>query len=273
MPEQEWTRISRWLHRSSVHDITWRSDMWRVTRRAHVHIEVGTSSHLELAKAMADDDADLQAQRRAGMLLPVTYLTPGHGHDIMVLEDNNAERTTSEMSELLKCQCLDRYEMVDDPNDDPNDDTVTQTKVWSGCDQTIARKRQFAPGHDAKLKSTLLKAFRAGEDVTYQDGGMLVSADPMKLAKQRGWAHFMTPAPTKKSKTKEVDLRVSEHVGGELKDDEPAGFRPARVKYRNQWRDGSIVAETLTEVTVEFDNKGTPKRMTLPLNSEKLELD
>lgn len=264
MPKLEWTRISRWLYRSPDHDITWRGGVWRVTRRAHVHIEVGTSNVLDMAKAMAEDDAELQALRRAGMLLPVTYLTPGHGRDTMVL-DTKTERTTSEMAELPKCQCLDRYEDDTDPEGNP-------IRIYSGCGQTIARRRQFAPGHDAKLKSTLLKVFRAGEDITYQDGGMLVTSDPMELAKRRGWEHFMTPAPAKKTKKKADEVFAGDRGELDPKTLEPEGFKPARVKYRNKWYDGSIVEESLTEVTVEFDYKGTPKRITLPLSSDKLEL-
>lgn len=273
----QWDRISRWLYRSPVHDITWRSGVWRVTRRAHVHIEVGTSSHLEIAKIMAEDDAELQELRKTGAIrLPLGYLTTGHGRGTMVSEDNKPERTTSNMAESQKCQCLDRFEEVKQPDG-------IKVKLYSGCGQTVARKRQFVPGHDAKLKSTLIKAFRAGEDIAFLRGGVTVYATPADLAKERGWTHFLTPAPAKKVKAKDTSDEAPESIDphevfagdrGELDPEtlQPMGYQPALVKYRNKWRDGNIVEQTLTEVTVEFDNKGTAKQITLPLDSDKLEL-
>jgi hypothetical protein len=44
---------------------------------------------------------------------------------------------------------------------------------------------RFVPGHDAKLKSVLLAAFRDGS----------LSADQMELVAELGWEKFLTPAP------------------------------------------------------------------------------
>lgn len=241
--------------------MTRRGGSWRVTRRAHVHIEIGTSSDLELAKQMAADDLWVQEQLRAGATLPRTeYLTPRHGRDRMGVSKDTDPIRNGNMSELPKCQCLSSYEMVEESNDNPDDDTVTEIKVWSHCGSTTSKRKRFKPGHDAKLKSVLIATFRAGEELHYYDGGMMVSVDPLIKAQELGWGHFMTPKPKKgKGKDKEpvfagdrgeVDAETLEE-----KSDEPVlavGYKPLQVKVRGRWKDAMLVSETDGTLTAQY---------------------
>lgn len=54
---------------------------------------------------------------------------------------------------------------------------------------TSTTNRTFAPGHDAKLKSLLIKAAVQSDDgdVQYQDGGVQISADPITIANRFGF--------------------------------------------------------------------------------------
>jgi hypothetical protein len=55
-----------------------------------------------------------------------------------------------------------------------------------GCGGTTGGGK-FLPGHDARLKSELLRAFR----------GEGLSAEQQQLVEQLGWERFLTPAPAK----------------------------------------------------------------------------
>jgi hypothetical protein len=218
---------------------------------------------------MAEDDLWVQQQLRAGATLPPKkYLTPGHGPDRMGVRKETDPARNGNVSELPKCQCLSRYEMVTEPNDDPTDDTVSEIKVWSSCGSTVPKRKRFKPGHDAKLKSTLQKLFRDGEDLHYYEGGMMISTSPMDHAIKLGWEKFMTPKPTK-SKAKAKSGQVID--GGKLRDETTTefdddgeviegptatvGFVPAQVKVGRWWKDGKVVEETETALTVEYAEK------------------
>lgn len=185
------------------------------------------------------------------------------------------------MSELPKCQCLSRFEMVTEPNDDPTDDTVSEIKVWSSCGSTVPKRKRFKPGHDAKLKSVLIKLFRDGEDLHYYDGGMMVSVDPLIKAQELGWGHFMTPKPKKgKGKDKEpVFAGDRGEVDAEtLEAGEPTptvGFAPIQVKVGRWWKDGRLVEETDATLTIEYVQKGKRGKAdeTLQVTVEKSETD
>jgi hypothetical protein len=187
----------------------------------------------------------------------------------------------SETLPLCKCYSVKATRVVasDIPEADP--DTFEEYDIYESCGRQVSSaKREFLPGHDAKLKSVLQKAYRNGEGFAFYVGGMLVHSDPMNEAEKRGWAKFMTQAPKRKSRAKaKADPVVPGPATGAVNDApaEPAevqGFRPARVKVGRWWKDGNIVAEDATSgVTVQYqDRKGVTKEIALAWDSPKLEI-
>lgn len=67
-----------------------------------------------------------------------------------------------------------------------------------GCGATCSH--EFAQGHDAKYKSELIRAFRAGATVVLLDGDFRIETDSMTLAAARGWERFITPGKPKAEK-------------------------------------------------------------------------
>lgn len=59
----------------------------------------------------------------------------------------------------------------------------------TGCNATT--KRTFAPGHDAKLKSFLIKHDALGHDIRRVEGGMAVSAEAISHATRYEFAHLV----------------------------------------------------------------------------------
>jgi hypothetical protein len=60
-------------------------------------------------------------------------------------------------------------------------------ECWCGCGNLTSGGR-FCPGHDARLKSALLKAYRTDEGLT---------PEQQQVVDLLGWGKFLTPAPTK----------------------------------------------------------------------------
>jgi hypothetical protein len=149
--------------------------------------------------------------------------------------------------------------------------------VYAECTANVNKGRTFAPGHDAKLKSALIKAFRAGTDFSYLDGSLLVHADPVAVADDRGWGHFMTAAPKRKSRKGSLQGKGSAaakaaHGQAESDSDQPVvGFRPCQVKVGRWWKDGQVVAYPSDgQVTVTYkDSKGEPKTITVDTDKVK----
>lgn len=137
-------------------------------------------------------------------------------------------------------------------------------EAYVSCGEQVPAKRTFVPGHDAKLKSVLLKAFREGEAFTYVSGGLRVEADPLELAKERGWEKFMTPKPVKKSKAKADKDEPA--VPAEPADVKLEGFHPATFKVGRWDKEGSVVSENADgTLTVSYkDGKGNEQTLTLP---------
>lgn len=110
----------------------------------------------------------------------------------------NAKTTTAKTAaaaavvEATPCLCS-KYEVVIREFDTPNGPDYDAE--GTGCTETTGN--EFAPGHDAKLKSLLIRAGVAGHAVRY--GSLTTSAD--KAAQGFGFAH-MVLAGIEKGKAK-----------------------------------------------------------------------
>lgn len=79
---------------------------------------------------------------------------------------------------------------------------VGGVRQGTGCPGT-STTREFAPGHDAKLKGFLIRAGREGQDVTCTDG---TTRSAVATASRYGFAHMVEagisrPAKVRKAKT------------------------------------------------------------------------
>ncbi|OOC52625.1 MULTISPECIES: hypothetical protein [Nocardiopsis] len=67
--------------------------------------------------------------------------------------------------------------------------TNEETGEATGCTKTTTR--EFAPGHDAKLKSLLIRAGAMGAEVRRVVDGMALTGDAVKAAEGYGFAHMV----------------------------------------------------------------------------------
>jgi hypothetical protein len=74
--------------------------------------------------------------------------------------------------------------------------------IYRSCGQSTTGR--FAPGHDAKLKSTLMSLSVAGQEYHRQDGGILTSGDPGAMARDLNWGHFVEKAVSTAAARSEV---------------------------------------------------------------------
>lgn len=128
---------------------------------------------------------------------------------------------TTEETEGRLCQCFSHVAYYIDPNDPNRDVEAGDTgaiPVHESCGQTVASKKAtFRPGHDAKLKGALQRAYRGGYEFYYLDGGMLVSvgADTFAASVAPGLLEQVT-APVK-PKAKRVRKPKPLEVGDTVK--------------------------------------------------------
>lgn len=247
----EYRKISRWLYESDQHRLfkAPNAGRWSVARLPS-GLVFGHAVDLEAAAEVAQRD------RRSNQ-----YLTTGHEDDKIVSSstgDHERDETMATDNKHRTCGCLPDYR-------NSTDDDGTETRVWLPCDSQIPAKRRFRSGHDAKLKSALIWAYRNGGTIHYStEEGETLQRDAMEWAKELGWGHFMTLPKASKPKA-DKDDEVPEATTVE-------GFRPVRVRNRGRWYDGNLVSLTDTEATVSYEVKGETQQATLPLDSDRLEL-
>jgi hypothetical protein len=120
------------------------------------------------------------------------------------------------------------------------------TPVHGSCGAQT--KSRFAPGHDARLKGTLLKLIRSNQEYTVREGGALTSSNPATVLTEMGWAKFNVEPKAKVRKPKAE------------KANDKAGFHPVRVKLGRWIYDANVVSEDVNELTVSYqDKKGNTK--------------
>ncbi len=274
----EFTKVSRWMYVADGYVVRWDTVRggWRV--KAPDGTVVGeTGREVEDAKLVANFHAFPDEYRPPPIpsrTVEIPHLTERHGDVLMVERSNDDDK---EPSTMKNCQCLVL-----------TGDSEGDTLVAKPCTEQVPDKRDFKPGHDAKLKSVLLKAYRTGDAIVIVDGSTRTEAVPSILAADRGWSQFMKPAPARKPRKAKADGK--DNTGVDHADDqpdvepgvtEPAGMSmPARVKVRGAWKDGVVTkvvaGDTASDpqtMTVAYTNgKGKTVSTTLKSNSDKLEL-
>lgn len=108
-----------------------------------------------------------------------------------------------------ECNCFSVY-AYDLHEDVEDDNSPIVGRAYEACgEQTQSTYRQ---GHDAKLKSVLLSCYRDGIEYGRLGGSLLSTVDPMLVARELGWEHFMTagkPKAERKAKAPKATTEVS----------------------------------------------------------------
>ncbi|MFF9862117.1 hypothetical protein [Streptomyces tendae] len=103
--------------------------------------------------------------------------------------------------ELHPCECA-AYDALTADLTDADLETGDYEVFTTGCAATT--KRQFAPGHDAKLKSFLIKQGAAGRDIRRNEGGVATSASAEQHAARYAFGH-MVAAGVKRAEEKAAE--------------------------------------------------------------------
>lgn len=115
--------------------------------------------------------------------------------------------------------------------------------------QVNTRKREFLPGHDAKLKSAMQRAYRTGTDIEvppeYTADGERLAISPQAIANERGWRQFLTDGKETPSEEDPEEMFAGDR--GELDPEtlqpvDVQGFRPVRVKIGRWVYDANVVS-------------------------------
>lgn len=182
-------------------------------------------------------------------------------------------KSTKSTNVTGECRCYAAFAYEVTQADIPESEAFEPYDVYQMCGEKT--ERTFAPGHDAKLKSVLIKCYRAGQDYSYTEGGALIHVSPMVRATALGWAHFLTdakpkvkraakPKADKRDAAEKARQRGHEHDGEEFQPVEHAGFHPVRVKIGRWVYDANLDAEDVNSVTVSYqDKKGQTNTATI----------
>jgi hypothetical protein len=93
------------------------------------------------------------------------------------------------VKDLIACECS-KYDVLVNVRDTEDGDLTWDAEFTTGC--TATTRNTFAPGHDAKLKSFLIKmATINGADIRRTEGGMSVSADAQTHANRYDFGYMV----------------------------------------------------------------------------------
>ncbi|MFD7570697.1 hypothetical protein ACFV6U_09240 [Streptomyces sp. NPDC059810] len=170
---------------------------------------------------------------------------------------NTAKTAPAASDELHACECS-RYDAVfPDELTDANLESGDYQIFETGC--TATTRRLFAPGHDAKLKSALIKWGALGLDIRRTDeGGVATSAEATKHASAFKFAH-MVAAGIKRAEDKRLAklAKAEERAAKKVAKAEPAN--PIVTAKVGRWERQGTVTDGVFTYT---DAKGATKTAT-----------
>ncbi|MBL3665644.1 hypothetical protein JL475_06435 [Streptomyces sp. M2CJ-2] len=129
---------------------------------------------------------------------------------------------------------------------------ATEDGRTTGC--TAETKRLFAPGHDAKLKSFLIKAGAEGAEVTRTVDGIASSADAATHAAKFAFGHMVT-AGIKRAETKAAE-KAERAAARAAKKTAP---KQVTAKVGRWERTGTVEGDTFTYTDAKGATKTTTK--------------
>lgn len=147
---------------------------------------------------------------------------------------------------LNNCLCS-QFEIVtrefELPGGEPDYDAES-----TGCTETTAR--EFAPGHDAKLKSLLIRAGIAGLEVRQNLGGVVHSGTAETMGRQFAFG-YMVQTGIERGRAKaaaKAEKKAARKAAPKAKTNKPAVEMPRKV--------GAHVVAAITAAAVEASTEG-----------------
>lgn len=165
-----------------------------------------------------------------------------------------ANKTTAQADELKPCECA-AYDALPADLTDADLESGDFEVLTTGC--TATTKRQFAPGHDAKLKSALIKWGALGLDIRRSEGGVATSASAAKHASRYAFAHMVTAGVQRaEAKAAEKARKAEERAARKA-----APKKPKKVTAKvGRWeRTGTVEGDTFTYTDAKGATKTTTK--------------
>ncbi|WP_052456994.1 hypothetical protein [Streptomyces sp. AcH 505] len=163
----------------------------------------------------------------------------------------------AEAAEPTRCECS-RYSVLVNVRENGTDGDLTwDEELTTKCQATT--KRTFAPGHDAKLKSALIKWGAEGHDVTRDDDGVNTVADAATLAAKFPFGH-MVAAGISRAEAKAA-AKAERAAARAAKKAAPKVKKPQVVTAKvGRWeRTGTVEGDTFTYADAKGETKTTTK--------------
>ncbi len=98
------------------------------------------------------------------------------------------KNTKAAKTEARNCECA-KYFAVTAEILDNDGNLLDEATESTGCNATT--RNDFAQGHDAKLKSHLIRWGSLGLEVVYVEGGLRVGTDAQNVANRYGFGHMV----------------------------------------------------------------------------------
>lgn len=143
------------------------------------------------------------------------------------------------------------------------DDGETPVFIYCGAD-TMGT---FAPGHDAKLKGVLIRAFLNGQTYDVRNDGHLTSSDPMTVAKERHWEAFLNEAKVREERKAEAAAAKATAKATAKAERDKAKLAEAALKNVAKATKAGVKTEPAKPAT-----KRAPRKMTAKQINEQIKL-
>ena len=164
---------------------------------------------------------------------------------------NTTAAKKTETAEPTQCECS-RYDALPADLTDADLESGDFEILTTGC--TATTKRQFAPGHDAKLKSALIKWGALGLDIRRSEGGVATSASAAKHASRYAFAHMVT-AGVKRAEAKAAEKARKAEERAARK----AAPKQVTAKVGRWERTGTVEGDTFTYTDAKGATKSTTR--------------
>lgn len=168
----------------------------------------------------------------------------------------------SEQTEQNRCACS-RYSVLVNVREAGDGDLVWDEELSTGC--TATARKTFAQGHDAKLKSALIRWGTEGYEIRRDDGGVAVTGDALTMAREFAFADMIVAAIARRGEKarKAAERKEARRLAKEERQapQEPtAPEEPQTVKAKvGRWeREGVVEGDTFTYA----DGKGETQTTT-----------
>lgn len=149
-----------------------------------------------------------------------------------------------------RCECH-RFEIQTWTGEVPEGADPGDYAVYEGTGCTQTTERIFAPGHDAKLKSLLIKAGAAGSEIVRAEGGVNVYSSAEQVAKSYGF-ELQVLAGVKRAQAKAAERAEKKAAKASQKPSKKGVEVGAQIKVGRHFYDALIAPDG----TAKYVTKG-----------------